>query len=194
VKAILAVCVAVLSACGSDAIDRSATVATERIPVPSTEASGTDVSTTAAAANTSSSPPTTAHERAGCQWSLTHTADGGAMGNFARTYELRNSGDAPCPQPGLLSVEGRSSDGTTVEAELGQTYFAMSTPPGEISPDSVVRIVIVTNSACEVEPSLPQSARLDELSIALIDGTTFGFPLENEIDPSCGFRADLGVP
>jgi hypothetical protein len=55
-------------------------------------------------------------------------------------------------------------------------------------------LVIATGTACEAAYGTQPSPGIDELSIALTDGTTFDTPLENAINAACGFAADLGVP
>lgn len=86
-----------------------------------------------------------------------------------------------------MTAEG--SEGSTLIAELRQTYFPREPSPTDVEPDHAVRIVIASSNAgpCGVR------ADVDQLTIALSDGTRFVFPLQDPIDASCGFTSDIGV-
>ena len=187
-KALVVLCAIAICGCGTRVSDGSDSLVTERGSIPSRTRADNAPPTSLIAVTTTSSPETPTVEQTGCRWELAQTFNGGAMGNEATIVELQNSGDAPCPPPGLASVEGHEVDGATLTANLGDTYFPLDDLSTDIAPNTIVRIVIATtNVPCG------SVAGIDGLSIALTDGATFDIPLESPIDPSCEFAADIGV-
>jgi len=86
-------------------------------------------------------------------------------------------------------VTAKSADGTELAAELRQTYFPLVSAPRDAQPGGAVTIVIASSNAG------PCGTRSDvaQLTIALSDGTTFEVRLQDPMEVSCTFAADIGV-
>jgi hypothetical protein len=154
---------------------------------PSTGGVAYKPSEPSAPSDASSFDPT---ERADCAWMLEPSFDGGVMGNQGTFFALRNAGTASCVTPTLQSVTAERAEGSTVVADLRQTYFPLEPPPTDVAPDSAVTIVIASSNA---GPCGTTRAEVDQLTILLSDGTTFEVPLTDPIEVSCQFAADIGV-
>jgi hypothetical protein len=163
----------------------------EALQIGSTDPSIGGVTFTPSTASSSTIEPIEPiEESSDCEWVLEPLAGGGAGGHLGKFFALRNGGVASCATPSLRSVTGLGNDDSTPTARLGSTYLSLTSPPLDVEPGDEVTILIETSGT-----GGPCGTRLevDALTIVLSDGTSFEIPLQDPIDVSCEFDADLGV-